>query len=89
MSGKSILYSVLAVVLASGLLFADVFLFGLNAVLGIVGIVLILVIPGVLIRKAINEANGVLDKIIAKFIAPILIVIAGFFTIMAIFFWMK
>ena len=88
MSLKSILYSVLAVLLAGGLLVLDVVLFGIQTILGIIGIVLILVVPGALLRKAIREASGVLDRIIAKFIAPILIVAVGFFTIMYIFVWM-
>ena len=87
MSLKSILYSVFAVLLAGGLLVADVVLFGIATILGIVGIVLILIVPGILLRKARNEASGVLDKIIAKFIAPILILVVGAFTILGIFFW--
>ena len=87
MSKKSILCSFFAVLLAGGLLLLDVFLFGVQTILGIIGIVLILVIPGALIRKANYEASGVLDKIIAKFIAPILILVVGFFVILGIFLW--
>ncbi|MCH5153551.1 MAG: hypothetical protein J1F68_06345 [Clostridiales bacterium] len=87
MSIKSILYSVFAVLLAGGLLLLDVFLFGVQTILGIIGIVLILVVPGAMIRKANSEASGVLDKIIAKFIAPILILVVGFFVILGIFLW--
>ena len=87
MSLKSIIYSICAVVLAGALLLADTFLFGMNTILGIIGIVLVLIIPGVLIRKAIRSANGFIDKVIAKFIAPVLILVVGFFTIMGIFLW--
>ena len=75
-------------ILAGGLLFLDVILFGIQTILGIIGIVLILVVPGALLRKAARNANGVLDRIIARFIAPLLILVVGFFTIMYIFVWM-
>ena len=53
MSWSSIKYSLLAVLLTAVLLVADAFLFGVETILGIVGIVLILVVPGLLIRKAV------------------------------------
>ena len=88
MSIKSIVYSILAILLAGGLLFLDVILFGIQAILGIIGIVLILVVPGALLKKARNEASGFLDRVIARLIAPVLIVVVGFFTLMYIFVWM-
>ena len=84
MSWGSIKYSILAVVLTAGLLFADVFLFGVATILGIIGIVLILIVPGMLIRKANAEASGFGDKLICRLIAPALILVVGFFTIMYI-----
>lgn len=87
MSWRSIKYSLLAVLLTAVLLVADAFLFRINAVLGIIGIVLILVVPGVLIRKARNNAEGLIDKLIAVIIVPALIVVVGFFTIMGITVW--
>ena len=89
MSGKSILYSVLAILSGGGLLFLDVILFGIQTILGIIGVILTLIIPGALLTKAKNEASGVLDRILAKFIAPILIIVVGFFALMSIFFWTK
>ena len=89
MSEKSILYSVLAILSGGGLLFLDVILFGIQTILGIIGIILTLIIPGALLTKAKNEASGVLDRILAKFIAPILIIVVGFFALMSIFFWTK
>lgn len=89
MSGKSIVYSVLAILSGGGLLFLDVVLFGIQTILGIIGIVLTAIVPGTLLRKAKNEASGVLDRILAVFIAPILIIVVGFFAIMAMFFWMN
>lgn len=87
MSWKSIKYSLLAVILTSVLLVGDMFLFGIQAILGIIGIVLILIVPGALIRKAKNNAEGVIDKIIAYVVVPVLIIVVGFFTIMGIFVW--
>ena len=89
MSLKSIIFSILAVLSGGALLFVDAILFGINTLLGIGGIVLLLVVPGALLKKAKEEADGVLDSILAKFIAPALIVVVGFFAIMALFFWMK
>ena len=88
MSKKSILYSVFAILSGAGLLLATTFLFAIEWILGVVGIVLVLVVPGVLVRKAIVNANGVFDKLLAKFITPILIVVAGAFTLLYIFVWM-
>lgn len=87
MSWKSIKYSLLAVILTAGLLVGDAFLFGIETVLGIVGIVVLLIVPGVLLRKAKNNAAGLIDKLFAFLIAPALIVIVGFFTIMGIVVW--
>ena len=86
-SWKSILYSILSVVLTAALLLADTFLFGIETILGIIGIVLILIVPGVMLRKAKREARGILDKLIALLIAPALILIVGFLTVMSMFVW--
>ena len=87
MSWGSIKYSLLAVILTSVLLIGDAFLFGIETILGIIGIVLILIVPGALIRKAVARANGLIDKVIATVIAPVLILVVGFFSIMGIGFW--
>lgn len=87
MSLKSILYSIIAIVLAGGLLFLDIVLFGIASILGIVGIVLILVLPGFFLHKARSNASGLLDRLLARLIAPILIVVVGFFTLMYILVW--
>ena len=76
MSGKSIVYSILSVLLFAGLVVATVILFGINPILGIVGIVALLFIPAILTRKAKNAATGVLDNIIAKYIVPALDLVA-------------
>ena len=88
MSWKSIVYSIFAILSGGALLFLDVILFGFNAILGIIGIILLLVVPGALLNKAKNKADGVLDRILAKYIAPALIIVVGFFTLMYILVWM-
>ena len=89
MSWRSIKYSILAVVLTAALLVGDTFLFGIETILGIIGIVLILIVPGALLRKADRNANGPLDKLFSRLIAPALILIVGFLVIMSIFVWFK
>ena len=73
MSLKSILCSIFAVLIFLGMLFGTIVLFGINIILGIVGIVVIVTVPSLLIRKAISSAQGVIDKLIAKAIVPIAI----------------
>lgn len=72
MSLKTIIYSILSVLLFWGFLIVTLVLFGFNVVLGIIGIVLTLTIPPILMRRALSSSNGILDKIIAKFVVPIL-----------------
>ena len=87
MSWKSFKFSLLAILLTAVLLFGDTFLFRINTVLGIVGIVLLLIVPGVFLRKAVRNSSGAIDKLFAKVIAPLLILVVGFFTIMSITVW--
>lgn len=86
MSGKSILYSILSLILYIAFLIGTVFLFKMQFILGIVGIAL-LFIPFKLQRKAIDEASGVFDKIFAKYIIPILLAIAILFIILYFTLW--
>ena len=88
MSGKSILFSILSLVTLVLVIFGDVMLFKTNIAFGFLGILLLL-IPAMFQRKALSEANGGFDKILAKFIVPILAVLAVFGAIMAIAFWIQ
>jgi len=88
MSGKSIRFSIYAVVLFALLIIAIINLFKFNILLGIAGVIL-LIFPAKLQRIALDEASGTADKIIAKYIAPALAVILTFFAIMAIAVWIK
>lgn len=72
MSLKSIIFSIFAVLLFYGLVITTIVLFGIDVILGIVGIVLTLTIPPILVRRAISSANGVIDKLLARIVVPIL-----------------
>ena len=84
MSWKSIMLSIFTIVLMSALLFGVLFLFRIYFVLGIIGIVVWIIVPGVLRRKAIKEASGILDTILAKYITPVLATLLAFATIIYI-----
>ena len=88
MSGKSIILSILSVLLFIVMVFAIVFLFKFAIIAGIAGFVL-LIFPVMLQRKALSEASGIIDKMIAKFIVPILFLILSFLAIMGVAFWIK
>ena len=88
MSGKSILLSILSIVLFVAAIFGIVFLFKFSIIAGIPGIVL-LVIPVIVQRKAVSEANGLLDKLFAKFIVPVLFLVLAFLAIMSVAFWIQ
>ena len=88
MNGKSVFLSFLSVVLFVGVVFAIVFLFKFMIIAGIAGIVL-LIIPVIVQRKALDASTGILDKLIAKFIVPALFVVGAFLAIMGIAFWIQ
>ena len=72
MSLKTIIYSIISVILFWGFLILTLVLFGINGVLGIIGIVLTLTIPPILMRRALSSSKGIIDKLIAKIIVPVL-----------------
>lgn len=88
MSGKSIVQSIISVLLFCAVIVATVFLFKTSIPLGFIGIVM-LVIPEIVRRKALSNATGIIDKLIAKFIVPILFLVLAFVSIMAIGFWIQ
>ena len=75
MSKKSIMFSVLAMVLFVAVLFGIVNIFKIGVLFGILSIFL-LILPVTLQRKALDEANGGFDKIFAKYIVPTFAVVA-------------
>ena len=88
MSGKSIVQSIISVLLFCATIVAIVFLFKTSILLGIAGIVL-LIIPELIRRKALSNASGLIDKLIAKFIVPVLFLVLAFVSIMAAWFWIQ
>lgn len=84
MSWKSLGLSILSLIITIGLLFACVFLFSMQAILGIIGIVLLVVIPIIIRHKALNEAKGIVDRVFAKFIIPIVTVLVGVISVFVI-----
>lgn len=85
MSLKSVLCSIFSVLLFWGFLAVTVFLFSIYWILGILGIVMVLGIPAILVRKAIIAANGILDKLIAKYVVPVLMLIGVGATLLIVF----
>ena len=88
MSGKSIRFSIYSIVLFVAVIFGIVFLFKFNILAGIAGIFL-LFIPAKLQRIALEEASGTFDKILAKYIMPVLAVAITIVAIMSIALWIK
>lgn len=84
---KAIGLSILGMILFLGMLLGVIFLFTINWMLGIVGIILIAIFPRMLFSKAVDAANGRLTEMFAKFVAPILTAIVGVFLILGAFFW--
>ena len=76
MSIKSIIFSILSVLVFSGLLFVTVFiLFGMNTILGIVGVIVTAVVTSALTGAAVKSSKGFIDKLLAKIIVPIVIIL--------------
>lgn len=88
MSTKSIILSIIALLLSVGIIVAIVFMFKLHFILGIVGIAL-LFIPLKIQQKALNEASGTFDKVFAKYIVPVLLLIAIVFIVLMFTLWLK
>lgn len=88
MSGKSIFLSILAVLLFGAVLFGIIFIFKTSIVAGIFSLLLI-ALPVMLQRKAIDAADGTVDKYFAKFGVPLLAAAIGLIAILTITFWIS
>ena len=88
MSKKSIFLSILSIILFAGVLVGIILLFKTHFMFVILG-VLLFAFPVILRNKAMDAASGTIDKIIAKYIVPILAVVLAFFAIMSMAFWIK
>ncbi len=87
-SGKSIRFSLYSVLLTIAILIGCVFLFKAHFLLVLIGVVL-LIFPAKLQRIALDEANGTIDKIIAKYVVPILAAAALLAVIFSLALWIK
>ena len=87
MSMKSILLSILSLVLFLGAIVGVVFLFKAQFILGFLGLLLFL-IPIKINRKAVDEAGGGFDKIFAKYLVPVLALIGVIFIVLWFTLWM-
>lgn len=72
MSFKSILFSILTIVVSAALFFVVAYMFAFNIILGIVGVILWGMVNVMLRHKALSEAIGLLDTLLAKYVVPIL-----------------
>lgn len=88
MSGKSIFYSILSVVLYGGAIFFIATMFSQNIGFGFLSI-LTLLVPAFFHRSAVANADGLIDGIIAKFVVPALMVGMGIAAIFGVGFWIK
>lgn len=86
MSIKSILLSILALVLAAGIIVGVIFLFQVQFIFGLLEIALIF-IPISIQKKAIDASSGKFDKVFAKFIVPALLFIAIVFIVLYFTLW--
>ena len=87
MSGKSIFLSILSFIIFIGVVVGVVFLFQVQFIFGLLGILLV-IIPIKINRTAVEAANGPIDKFIAKFLVPILVFIALIFVVLFFTLWM-
>ena len=88
MSGKSIFLSILAMIVYVGAAVGVVYVFRYNLLMGFLGI-LLLVIPVMIQKKAVDEANGGFDKILAKYLVPAFAVVATLVIILMLYFFLK
>ena len=88
MNWKSIRLSIYAVLLCGVCIVGEIFLFKLSIILGIFGL-LLFALPVMLQRKAIDEASGKIDTIIAKYGVIALAVAIGLITILTVALWIK
>ncbi|MCR5553334.1 MAG: hypothetical protein K6F08_01110 [bacterium] len=86
MSIKSVLLSLLSLVLFLGFIIGIVFLFKTQFILGFIAIFLE-IIPIKIHQKAVDEANGGVDKAFAKFGVPILVLVGIVFIVLLFTLW--
>jgi len=88
MSWKSIFLSILSMILYVGAAVGVVYVFKYNLLMGFLGI-LLLAIPVFVQKKAVDEASGRFDKILAKYLVPAFAVVATLVIILMLYFFLK
>ena len=88
MSGKSIRFSIYSIILFVGAVLGIIYIFKFNFLMGLVGIVLLFV-PAYVQRKALGEASGKFDTILAKYIVPALAIVITLLAIMSLAIWIQ
>ena len=86
MNWKSVRFSIYSIILFIAVLGGIIFLFKTHFLMVLIGVVA-LILPAMLQRKALDEASGTFDKILAKYIVPALAIIATLFVILALALW--
>lgn len=69
---KSIILSILAIVISAALLFVVAYMFAYNIILGIAGVIFWGMINATLLSKAADAATGFFDRLLAKYVVPII-----------------
>ena len=87
-SGKSIRFSIYSLLLTAAVLVGCVFLFKVHFLMVLIGIIC-LIFPAKLQRKALDEASGTVDKIIAKYVVPALAAVIMLAVILSLALWIK
>ena len=87
MNWKSIRFSIYTILFFCGLLVCTVFLFQLDIMLGVFGIIALIVFAPMLAKRAVSEASGKIDKLVAKLITPLVCAVAFVFLMLTLFLW--
>lgn len=86
MSKKSLILSILSAFLFIGIIVGIVFMFKTQFIIGFISLFAIL-IPVSLNRKAISEANGKIDELVAKFLVPVIAFVGLIFVVLYFALW--
>ena len=87
MSTKSIIFSILSVILFVGIIIGIVFLFKIQFIIGLLSI-LLLGIPIKLDGMALEASSGTIDKLLAKYVVPVIALIGVVFIVLLFTIWM-
>ena len=86
MSGKSLFLSFLSFVTFVGVILAIIYIFKVHFLMAILGL-LLFAIPVTIRNKAVDESRGKVDNFIAKYLVPILAVLATLTAILSLALW--